>query len=227
MNGNFSLSLLILELHWFSWESHWGLFDCDPFASSILIWRLVDVRWFSCIDKRCVFSRGTFLSLEPSLYLSSFLSFIDSRERAIGDFMIVIHDPSSLFIWRLVDVSWFSTLYRRCVSSRGTSLSLKPSHCLLSFLSYFDTREKAFGEFLIMIHGPSSYLSDDSLMWADFQVYKKRCVFSRGTLLSLKLSLYLLLFLSYIYSREKAFGEFLIMIHGPSSLFIWRLVGVS
>ena len=34
-------------------------------------------------------------------------------------------------------------------------------------------------------------------------------------------------FLSYIDSREKAFGEFLIMIHGPSSLIIWRLVGVS
>ena len=125
-----------------------------------------------------------------------------------------------------------------------------------------------------------AYLSDDSLMWADFQVYIKDASFreehfchwnfrsisshswvvlilvrkplecfglwsmvllayylttrwceqifsfkqelssSRGTFLSMKLSLYLPSSLSYIDSREKAFGVFLIMIHGPSSLFI-------
>ena len=52
---------------------------------ALFIWRLVDVKWFCCIDKRWFFSRGTFLSLWLSLYLSSFLSYIDSRERAFGD----------------------------------------------------------------------------------------------------------------------------------------------
>ena len=115
--------------------------------SSLFIGRLVDVSWFSSLYKRCVFSRGTFLSLKLSLYLLSFLSCIDSREKAFGAFLIMIHGPSSLFIGRLVDVSWFSSLYKRCVFSRGTFLSLKPSLYLLSFLSCIDSREKAFGVF--------------------------------------------------------------------------------
>ena len=195
--------------------------------SSVFIWRLVDVSWFSSLYKRCVFSRGTFLSLKLSLYLLSFLSCIDSREKAFGVFLIMIHGPSSLFIWRLVDVSWFSSLYKRCVFSRGTFLSLKLSLYLLSFLSWIDSREKAFGVFLIMIHGPSSLFIWRLVDVSWFSSLYKRCVFSRGTFLSLKLSLYLLSFLSCIDSREKAFGVFLIMIHGPSSLFIWRLVDVS
>ena len=195
--------------------------------SSLFIWRLVDVSWFSSLYKRCVFSRGTFLSLKLSLYLLSFLSCIDSREKAFGVFWIMIHGPSSLFIWRLVDVSWFSSLYKRCVFSRGTFLSLKPSLYLLSFLSCIDSREKAFGVFWIMIHGPSSVFIWRLVDVSWFSSLYKRCVFSRGTFLSLKLSLYLLSFLSCIDSREKAFGVFLIMIHGPSSLFIWRLVDVS
>ena len=195
--------------------------------SSLFIWRLVDVSWFSSLYKRCVFSRGTFLWLKLSLYLLSFLSCIDSREKAFGVFLIMIHGPSSLFIWRLVDVSWFSSLYKRCVFSRGTFLSLKLSLYLLSFLSCIDSREKAFGVFLIMIHGPSSLFVWRLVDVSWFSSLYKRCVFSRGTFLWLKLSLYLLSFLSCIDSREKAFGVFLIMIHGPSSLFIWRLVDVS
>ena len=62
-------------------------------------------------------------------------------------FLIMIHGPSNLFIGRLVDVSWFSSLYKRCVFSRGTFLSLKLSLYLLSFLSCNDSREKAFGVF--------------------------------------------------------------------------------
>ena len=195
--------------------------------SSLFIWRLVDVSWFSSLYKRCVFSRGTFFSLKPSLYLLSFLSCIDSREKAFRVFLIMIHGPSSLFIWRLVDVSWFSSFYKRCVFSRGTSFSLKPSLYLLSFLSCIDSREKAFGVFLIMIHGPSSLFIWRLVDVSWFSSFYKRCVFSRGTFFSLKLSLYLLSFLSWIDSREKAFRVFLIMIHGPSSLFIWRLVDVS
>ena len=112
--------------------------------SNLFIWRLVDVSWFSSIYKRCVFSRETFLSLKPSLYLPSSLSCIDSREKAYGVFLILIHGPSSLFIGRFVDVSWFSSLYKRCVFSRGTFLSLKLSLYLPSSLSYIDPREKAF-----------------------------------------------------------------------------------
>ena len=62
-------------------------------------------------------------------------------------FLIMIHGPSSFFIGRLVDVSWFSSLYKRCVFSRGTFLSLKVSLYLLSFLSCIDSREKAFEVF--------------------------------------------------------------------------------
>ena len=224
--GTFSLSQLIPEFHWFSWESHWGLLIMIHGASSLFIWRLVDVRWFSNTDKRCLFSRGTFLSLELSLYLSSFLSYIDSRERAIGDNLIMIHGPSSLFIWQLVDVRWFFCIDKRCVLSRGTSLSLEPSLYLTSFLSYIDSRERAIGDFLIMIHGPSSLFIWQLVDVRWFFCIVKRCVLSRGTSLSLEPSLYLTSFLSYIDSRERAIGDFLIMIHGPSSLFIWRLVDV-
>ena len=205
--------------------------------SSVFIWRLVDVSWFSSLYKRCVFSRGTFLSLKLSLYLLSFLSCIDSRENAFGVFWIMIHGPSSVFIWRLVDVSWFSVsnkswalreehfchwnfrsisphswvvlilvrkplgvldydpwsfkrIYlttRRCElifsfkqelsSSRGTFLSLKLSLYLPSSLSYIDSREKAFGCFGLWSMVLQAYLSDDSLMWADFQVNIKDASF--------------------------------------------------
>ena len=176
--------------------------------SSLFIWRLVEVRWCSGIYKRCVFSRGTFLSLELSLHLNSFLSYIDSRERAIGDFLIMIHGPSSLFIWRLVDVRWFCCIEKRCVFSRGTFLSLELSLYLSSFLSYIDSRERAFGYYLIMIHGPSSLFIWRFVDVKWFCCIDKRCVFSRGTFLSLGLSLYLNSFLSYIDSRERAIGDF-------------------
>ena len=91
-----------------------SLFICD----SLLIFKFSSV-----------FSREKFLSLKLSLYLLSFLSCIDSREKALDYFLIMIH--SSLFIGRLVDVSWFSSLYKRCVFSRGTFLSLKLSLYLL------------------------------------------------------------------------------------------------
>ena len=191
--GTFSLSLLIPELHWFSWERHWGLLIMIHGPSVLFILRLVDARWFSCIDKRCVFSRGTFLSLRLSLYPFSFLSYIDSREKAFVKFLIMIHGPSSLIIWRLVDVRWFSCIDKRCVFSRGTFLSLRLSLYFFSFLSYIDSREKAFGDFLIMIHGPSSLfiwrLVDVDVSW--FSSIDERCIFSSGTFLSLRVWLYL------------------------------------
>ena len=61
--------------------------------SSLFIGRLVDVSRFSCFYKRCVFLGGTFLSLKVSLYILSFLSCIDSREKAFGVFFD--YDPWS------------------------------------------------------------------------------------------------------------------------------------
>ena len=194
--------------------------------SSVFIWRLVDVSRFSSLYKRCVFSRGTFLSLKLSLYLLSFLSCIDSRENAFGVFWIMIHGPSSVFIWRLVDVSRFSSLYKRCVFSRGTFLSLKLSLYLLSFLSCIDSREKAFGVFWIMIHGASSvfiwrlvdvsWFSVSNKSWAlreeHFCHWNFRSISPHPEL--------------YWFSWESLW-VFWIMIHGPSSVFIWRLVDVS
>ena len=176
--------------------------------SSLFIWRLVDVSWLSSLYKRCVFSRETFLSLKLSLYLPSSLSYIDSREKAYGVFLVLIHGPSSLFIGRLVDVSWFSSLYKRCVFSRETFLSLKLSLYLLSFLSCIDSREKAYGVFLILIHGPSSLFIGRLVDVSWFSSLYERCVFSREKFLVLKLSLYLPSSLSYIDSREKALGVF-------------------
>ena len=173
-----------------------------------------------------LFERNIFV-IETFALSPSFLSCIDSRKKAFGLFLIMIHGPSSLFIWRLVDVTWFSSLYKRCVFSRGTFLWLKLSLYLISFLSCIDSREKAFGLFLNMIHGPSSLFIWRLVDVSWFSSLYKRCVFSRGTFLWLKLSLYLISFLSCIDSREKAFGVFLIMIHGPSSLFVWRLVEIN
>ena len=238
--------------------------------SSLIIWRFVDVNWFSSIDERCVFSRGHLCHWNfRSISSHSWVVLILVRT-PLEFFLIMIHGPSSLFIGRLVDGSRFSSLYKRCVFSRGTFLSLKLSLYLLSFLSCIDSRGLAFWSiFWFWSMVLLAYLLDDSLMWADFQVYikdasfreehfchwnfrsissyswvvlilvrkpleyflimihgfsslfigrlvdvsrfsslYKRCVFSRGTFLSLKLSLYLLSFLSCIDSREKAFGVF-------------------
>ena len=188
---NFAISFHIIELYWFSWESLRDISIMMHGPSSLFIWRLVDVSWFSSIDERCVLSRGTFLSLRISLYPSSLYSYIDSREKAFGDFLIMIHGPSSLFIWRLVDVSWFTSIDQRCVLSRGTFLSLRISHYLSSLYSYIDSREKAFGDFLIMIHGPSSLFIWRLVDVSWFSSIDERCVFSRGTFLSLRNSLYL------------------------------------
>ena len=123
-------------------------------------------------------------------------------------FLIMIHGPSSLFIGRLVDVSRFSSLYKRCVFSRGTfchwNFRSISSHSWVVLILV----RKPLEYFLIMIHGPSSLFIGRLVDVSWFSSLYKRCVFSRGTFLSLKLSLYLLSFLSCIDSREKAFGVF-------------------
>ena len=112
--------------------------------------------WFSSLYKRCVFSRETFLSLKLSLYLLSFLSCIDSREKAYGVFLILIHGPSSLFIGRLVDVSWFLSLckdasFREKHFCDWNFRSISPHPWVILILV-----RKPLEYFLIMIHGPSS-----------------------------------------------------------------------
>ena len=92
-------------------------------------------------------------------------------------FLIMIHGPSSLFIWRLVDVSRFS------VSNK--SWSLREEH----FCHWnFRTISPHPWVILILVRKPLecfwfwsmvllAYLLDDSLMWADFQVYIKDASF--------------------------------------------------
>ena len=173
-----------------------------------LTWRLVDVSWFSSLYKRCVFSRGTFLSLKLSLYLLSFLSCIDSREKAFGVFWIMIHGPSSVFIWRLVDVSWFSSLYKdasfreehfchwnfRSISSHSWVVLIlvrKPLEC--------------FGLWSMVL---LAYLSDDSLMWADFQFQTRVELFERNIFVNETFALSPLIPELYWFSWESLWSVF-------------------
>ena len=205
----FALSPLIPELYWFSWESLWSIFWL---WSMVLLAFLIDdsLMWadFQVYIKDASFREEHFCHWNfRSISSHSWVVLILVR-KPLEYFLIMIHGPSSLFIGRLVDVNRFSSLYKRCVFSRGTFLSLKPSLYLPSSLSYIDSREKAFEVFLILIHGPSSLFIGRLVDVSWFSIFYIRCVFSRETFLSLKLSLYLLSFLSCIDSREKAFGVF-------------------
>ena len=205
----FALSPLIPELYWFSWESLWSIFWLWSMvllaylSDDSLMWADFQVYIKDASFREEHFCHWNFRSISPHPLVILILV-----RKPLEYFLIMIHGPSSLFIWRLVDVSWFSRLYKRCVFSRGTFLSLKLSLYLLSFLSCIDSREKAYGVFLILIHGPSSLFIGRLVDVSWFSSLYKRCVFSRETFLSLKLSLYLPSSLSYIDSREKAFGVF-------------------
>ena len=144
----FALSPLIPELYWFSWESLWSIFWL---WSMVLLAYLLDdsLMWadFQVYIKDASFREEHLCNWKfRSISSHSWVVLILVR-KPLEYFLIMIHGPSSLFIGRLVDVSWFSSLYKRCVLSRGTFLSLKLSLYLLSFLSCIDSREKAFGVF--------------------------------------------------------------------------------
>ena len=144
----FALSPLIPELYWFSWESLWSIFWL---GSMVLLAYLLDdsLMWadFHFYIKDASFWEEHFCHWKfRSISSHSWVVLILVR-KPLEYFLIMIHGPSSLFIGRLVDVSWFSSLYKRCVFSRGTFLSLKLSLYILSFLSCIDSREKAFGGF--------------------------------------------------------------------------------
>ena len=176
--------------------------------SSLFIGRLVDVSRFSSLYKDASFREEHFCHWNfRSISSHSWVVLILVR-KPLEYFLIMIHGPSSLFIGRLVDVSRFSSLYKRCVFSRGTFLSWNfrsiSSHSWVVLILV----RKPLEYFLIMIHGPSSLFIGRLVDVSWFSSLYKRCVFSRGTFLSLKLSLYLLSFLSCIDSREKAFGVF-------------------
>ena len=205
----FALSLLIPELYWFSWESLWSIFWL---WSMVLLAYLLDdsLMWadFQVYIKDASFREEHFCHWNfRSISSHSWVVLILVR-KPLEYFLIMIHGPSSLFIGRLVDVSRFSSLYKRCV--------FREEHfCHWNFRSISSHSwvvlilvRKPLEYFLIMIHGPSSLFIGRLVDVSRFSSLYKRCVFSRGTFLSLKLSLYLLSFLSCIDSREKAFGVF-------------------
>ena len=208
----FALSPLIPELYWFSWESLWSVFWLwSMVLLAYLSGRLVDVSRFSSLYKRCVFSRETFLSLKLSLYLPSSLSYIDSREKALECFWLWSMVLLAYLSGRLVDVSRFSSLYKRCVFSRETFLSLKLSLYLPSSLSYIDSREKALGVLWSMVL--LAYLSDDSLMWADFQYQTRVELFERT------------IFVIETFALSPLIPELLILVRKPLECFwFWSMV---
>ena len=144
----FALSPLIPELYWFSWESLWSIFWL---WSMVLLAFLLDdsSMWadFQVYIKDKSFREEHFCQWNfRSISSHSWVVLIVVR-KPLEYFLIRIHGPSSLFIGRLVDVSRFSCLYKRCVFLGGTFLSLKVSLYLSWFLSCIDSREKAFGVF--------------------------------------------------------------------------------
>ena len=143
-------------------------------------------------------------------------------------FLIMIHGPSSLFIGRLVDVSRFSSLYKRCVFLGGTFLKIE-TFALSPLIPelYWFSWESLWSIFWLWSMVLLAFLLDDSLMWADFQVYIKDASFREEHFChwnfpSISSHSWVVLILV-----RKPLEYFLIMIHGPSSLFIGRLVDVS
>ena len=107
----FALSPLIPELYWFSWESLWSIFWL---WSMVLLAYLLDdsLMWadFQVYIKDASFREEHFCNWKfRSISSHSWVVLILVR-KPLEYFLIMIHGPSSLFIGRLVDVSWFSSL---------------------------------------------------------------------------------------------------------------------
>ena len=92
----------------------------------------------------------------------------------------LLFDTENLLTWRLVDVSWFSSLYKRCVFSRGTFLWLKLSLYLPHSWVVLILVRKPLECFWLWSMVLLAYLSDDSLMWADFQYQTRVELFERN-----------------------------------------------
>ena len=126
-----------MECFWF-----WSMVLLAYLLDDSLMWADFQVYIKDASFREKHFCHWNFRSISPHPWVILILV-----RKPLEYFLIMIHGPSSLFIWRLVDVSWFSSLYKRCVFSRETFLSLKLSLYLPSSLSYIDSREKAFGVF--------------------------------------------------------------------------------
>ena len=153
----FALSPLGPELYWFSWERLWSIFWL---WSMVLLAYLLDdsLMWadFQVYIKDASFREEHFCHWNfRSISSRSWVVLILVR-KPLEYFLIMIHGPSSLFIGRLVDVSWFSSLSKRCFFSRGTFLSLKLSLYLNRSWVVLIIVRKPLEYFLIMINGPSS-----------------------------------------------------------------------
>ena len=85
----------------------------------------------------------------------------------------MIQGPSSVFIWRLVEIN---TLEGPWIIIQNTQ-RLSHENQYNSGWGDIDSREKAFGCFGLWSMVLQAYLSDDSLMWADFQVNIKDASF--------------------------------------------------
>ena len=154
----FALSPLIPELYWFSWESPWSIFWL---WSMVLLAYLLDdsLMWadFQVYIKDASFREEHFCHWNfRSISSHSWVVLILVR-KPLEYFLIMIHGPSSLFIGRLVDVSRFSSLYKRCVFFERNiflieTFALSPLIPELYWFSWVSHLEY----FLIMIHGPSS-----------------------------------------------------------------------
>ena len=144
----FALSPLIPELYWFSWESLWSIFWLWSMvllaylSDDSLMWADFQVYIKDASFREEHFCHWNFRSISPHPWVILILV-----RKPLEYFLIMFHGPSNLFIWRLVDVSWFSSLYKRCVFSKETFLSLKLSLYLPSSLSYINSLLKAFGVF--------------------------------------------------------------------------------
>ena len=141
-------------------------------SNCVLNTPLIEVSWISGF-----FSRGTFLWMETSLYLSSFLSYIDSRERVIGDFLIVIHSllaflSDDSLMWGDFHVWIKDASFQEEHFCHWNHLSISPH----SWVSLILVREP-LSNFWLWSMVLLAYLSDDSLLWANFQVYIKDASF--------------------------------------------------
>ena len=156
-----------MECFWF-----WSMVLLAYLLDDSLMWADFQVYIKDASFREKHFCHWNFRSISPHPWVILILV-----RKPLEYFLIRIHGPSSLFIWRLVDVSRFS------VSNK--SWALREEH----FCHWnFRTISPHPWVILILVRKPMecfwfwsmvllAYLLDDSLMWADFKVYIKDASF--------------------------------------------------
>ena len=156
-----------MECFWF-----WSMVLLAYLLDDSLMWADFQVYVKDASFREKHFCHWNFRSISPHPWVILILV-----RKPLEYFLIMIHGRSSLFIWRLVDVSRFS------VSNK--SWALREEH----FCHWnFRTISPHPWVILILVRKPLecfwfwsmvllAYLLDDSLMWADFQVYIKDASF--------------------------------------------------